>query len=546
MGLFQFCRMPFGLTGVPSSFQHLMDNILRGLSFVTIYLDDILVHSMDEKMHCQHLHEVFQRLAAAGLTLRGRKCHIGLSRVTYLGHVFMGSGMSPDPQKIEAIVQWPNQQMLTAVRKFLGLASYYRRYMQKFSDVAAPLNALTQKCVPFVWTQECTEAFTKLKEHLVRAPVLAYPTFHPDSMEFVLQTDASAVGLGAVLEQDGHAIAYASRSLTQAERQYSVIQRECLAIVYALKQFRHYLLGRHFRLFTDHAPLQWLSAQKMEGMLCHWALAMQEYSFQIVYRKGSLNANADALSRIDTQVLPCSVTVSLPEYSSAELRMAQQADPAVSKVLQACGQASSPPQGQECGQYPLRRYVQLWSQLQVVDGVLCRQYVPSPMSETVTVPILPVSMRPQALIRNHDIPTAGHQGAERTLHRLRKEAYWISMAKDVERHCQECTKCQQSKLPMPQRAPLTNVPVGRPREMIAVDILEVPVSSNNNRYLLVVQDYFTKWAEAIPLPDQTATRITAELIKLFCTHGHPDILHSDQGRNFESTILAPTLQAFGE
>ena len=154
--------------------------------------------------------------------------------------------------------------------------SCYRRYMQKFSDIAAPLNALTQKCVPFVWTQECTEAFTRLNEHLVRAPVLAYLTFHPNSKEFVLQTDASAVDLGAVLEQDGHAIAYASRSLTQAERQYSVIQRKCLAIVYALKRFRHYLLGRHFRLFTDRAPLQWLSAQKMEGILCRWALAMQE------------------------------------------------------------------------------------------------------------------------------------------------------------------------------------------------------------------------------------------------------------------------------
>ena len=262
MGLFQFCRMPFGLTGAPSSFQRLMDNILRDLSFVTIYLDDILVHSRDKKMHCQHLNEVFQRLAAAGLTLRGRKCHIGLSRVSYLGHVFTGSGMSPDPQKIEAIVQWGQPTDATAVRQFLGLASYYRRYTQKCSDIAAPLNALTQKCVPFVWTQECTEAFTRLKEHLVRAPILAYPTFHSNSKEFVLQTDASAVGLGAVLEQGGYVIAYASRSLTRAERQYSVIQRECLAIVYALKQFRHYLLGRHFRLFTDHAPLQWLSAQK--------------------------------------------------------------------------------------------------------------------------------------------------------------------------------------------------------------------------------------------------------------------------------------------
>ena len=149
MGLFQFCRMPFGLTGAPSSFQRLMDNILRGLSFVTIYLDDILVHSRDEKMHCQHLNEVFQRLAAAGLTLRG-KCHICLSHVSYLGHVFTGLGMLPDPQKIEAIVQRGQPTDATAVRQFLGLASYYRRYIQKLSDIAAPPNALTQNCVPFV------------------------------------------------------------------------------------------------------------------------------------------------------------------------------------------------------------------------------------------------------------------------------------------------------------------------------------------------------------------------------------------------------------
>ena len=543
MGLYQFRRMPFGLAGAPSSFQRLMDKVMRGLPFVTIYLDDILVHSADEQTHTHHLQEVFQRLTEAGLTLKGKKCHIGLSTVAYLGHIFTGAGMSPDPQKIQSVLQWPQPSDVSTVRQFLGLASYYRRYIHCFSDIAAPLNALTQKGVPFTWTENCTKAFTTLKERLVSAPVLAFPRFDHNSSEFALQTDASAVGLGAVLEQDGHVIAYASRALTQPERQYSVIQRECLAIVYALKQFRHYLLGRHFKLFTDHAPLQWLSAQKMEGMLCRWALAMQEYSFQVVYRKGSLNTNADALSRVET--LPCSVTLSLPHHSNTELQAAQRADPAISKVLQAHSQASSPPPSREWRQYPLRRYVQMWRQLRVIDDVLYRHYVPSPMLDAVTVPVLPACMQHQALIRNHNTPTAGHQGSERTLQRLRQEAYWVSMAKDVERHCRECTKCQQAKLPMPQRAPLTNVPIGRPWEMIAVDILEVPISSNNNRYLLVVQDYFTKWGEAIPLPDQTATRITAELVKLFCTHGHPAILHSDQGRNFESTILAQTLQAFG-
>jgi len=213
---------------------------------------------------------------------------------------------------------------------------------------------VTKKGVTFVWTQECTVAFTTLKNHLLQAPVLTYPKFTPNASEFVLQTDASAVGLGAVLEQEGHVVAYASRSLTAPERQYSVIQKECLAVVYALKQFRHYLLGRHFQILTDHAPLQWLSAQKMEGMLCRWALAIQEYDFHIVYRKGSLNANADALSR--TNNTPCAITLATPHPSTTDLRSAQLADPCISKVLQARAHSELPPQDPDWRQHPLQQY----------------------------------------------------------------------------------------------------------------------------------------------------------------------------------------------
>jgi len=167
------------------------------------------------------------------------------------------------------------------------------------------------------------------------------------------------------------------------------------------------------------------------------------------------------------------------------------------------------------------------------------------MHQMVTVPILPRSLQKDALIRNHDVPTAGHLGAEKTLERLRGDAFWGNMAKDVEEYCRQCPTCQQSKPPMPQRAPLHNIPIGQPWQMIAVDILQVPLSTKNNRYLLVIQDYFTKWADAIPLPDQTASRITAELIKFFSTYGPPQVLHSDQGRNFESTMFTQALHAFG-
>ena len=351
------------------------------------------------------------------------------------------------------------------------------------------------------------------------------------------------MGLGAVLEQDGHVVVYASRSLTTPEQQYSVIQRECLAVIYALKQFRHYLLGRYFEIVTDHAPLQVLSAQKMEGMLCRWALAIQEYDFSIMHRKGSLNNNADALSRLNHS--PCAITLTTPQFSASELHSAQLADTCTSKVLQACADSKQSPQGPEWCQHPLKRYRQLWAQLKIIDGVLCRKYAPRPTSETITVPILPANLRGEALSRNHDIPSAGHLGPNKTLDRLRNESYWVNMAQDVEYHCRNCTKCQQSKLPLPPRAPLMNIPIGQPWQMIAIDILEVPVSTNNNRYLLVVQDYFTKWADAIPLIDQTSARITQEVIKLFSIYGQPEIIHSNQGRNFESSILTQTLEAFG-
>ena len=187
--------------------------------------------------------------------------------VSHLGYTFSAEGMAPDPNKTQAIREWPTPGNVKAVRQFLGLASYYRRYIKNFANVAAPLHRLTQKSTPFEWNQECDQAFLALKQHLVQPPILIFPDFGPTAKQFVLQTDASSQGIGAVLEQGGQVVAYASRVLTAAEKSYSVIQQECLAMVYALKQFRHCLLGCHFTLQTDHAPLQWLSGQKMEGLL---------------------------------------------------------------------------------------------------------------------------------------------------------------------------------------------------------------------------------------------------------------------------------------
>ena len=224
LGLFQFCRMPFGLSGAPASFQRLMDTLFRDLSFVTTYLDDVLIHSCTTEEHKEHLKVIFNRIKSAGLTLHGGKCHIGMYQVKHLGHIFSSKGMEPDPLKTSAVCDWPTPVDVTNLCSFLGLASYYRRYIHKFAEIAAPLHQLTIKGVPFEWSELCQSAFNQLKQKLTKAPVLVYPHFGSSAEQFILQTDASATGIGAILEQGGHVVAYASRSLSSSERNYSVIQ----------------------------------------------------------------------------------------------------------------------------------------------------------------------------------------------------------------------------------------------------------------------------------------------------------------------------------
>lgn len=337
-------------------------------------------------------------------------------------------------------------------------------------------------------------------------------------------------------------IAYASRALTKSESNYSVIQRECLAAVFGMKQFRHYLLGHSFTLMTDHAPLQWLSAQKMEGLLQRWALTMQEYAFDIVYRKGAENTNADSLSRNPISV-PHSVAVTSSQPVITDIQVVQLEDSVIKQLHRGLSSSGKPVITD--GRQPLLKwYLQLCHQLSVIDNVVCRTYTPRSLQQPVIVPVLPLSLQQSAISQSHDVPTAGHQGIAKTLQRLQGSAYWVGMAQDVAKYVKQCSVCQQAKLPTPTPAPLTNVPIGGPWQMLAADILEVSVSRRNNRYLLVVMDYFTKWAEAVPLQDQIAASISAAVIKICCSFGIPDVLHSDQGRNFESQLFRDVLTAF--
>ncbi len=303
-GLYQFRMMPFGLSGAPATFQRLMDDLLRGTDdFAAAYMDDLVIYSGTWEEHCDHIRQVMQRLREHGLTAKPKKCQFGMRFCVYLGHIVGGGQVRPEVSKLQAVEGFPVPTTKKAVRAFLGLTGYYRRFIPDFASVAAPLTDLTRKNVPnhVPWNSTCNRAFQELKRRLCNAPVLQSPDF---TQPFVIQTDASDYGVGAVLSQrdsDGcdHPVAYFSKKLLPREQNYSTVEKECLAIRLGVQAFRVYLLGRSFTVQTDHRALLWLDRLKeSNARLTRWSLALQQYSFRVEHRAGRLHANADALSRL--------------------------------------------------------------------------------------------------------------------------------------------------------------------------------------------------------------------------------------------------------
>ncbi|KAL4101311.1 hypothetical protein QTP88_021331 [Uroleucon formosanum] len=306
-GHFEFVRMPFGLCGAPSTFQRLMNNVLTGLNGTKafVYLDDIIIYAVDLVQHEARLEEVFQRLREFNLQLQPSKCQFLRHEVVYLGHLITDAGVKPDPTKISCVRDHPVPRNPTEIKRFLGLSGYYRRFIEKYSQIAKPMTTLLKKGQPFEWTAECQTAFETLVQKLVTAPILQYPNFEEP---FILTTDASQYAIGSIISQGeiGHdlPIAYASRTLNKAEQNYSTTEKELLSIVWSVKHFRPYLLGRKFRIYTDHQPLTWLFNVKDPGSrLMRWRLKLAEYQYEVIYKPGATNTNADALSRMGQVML---------------------------------------------------------------------------------------------------------------------------------------------------------------------------------------------------------------------------------------------------
>ena len=613
-GLYQFKVLPFGLTNAPATFERLMDQVLNGMlgEKCLCFLDDIVALGDTFEAAVLNLQSVFDRLKSAGLTLKPKKCNLFRQKVSYLGHVVSADGITCDPDKIEAVANWKTPRTVTEVRSFLGFANYYRRFIQSFAHIASPLSALTQKGKPFKWTDECEKAFQVLKKTLIEAPILAYPSSNPDDT-YILDTDASLVGIGAVLSQRQNGvervIAYASQTLSRAQRNYCTTYRELLAVVSFIKHFKHYLLGQtQFIIRTDHMSLKWLiNFKDAEGLIGRWLVSIQPYNYVIEHRRGVNHGNADGMSRKEPLVRrrrcnraeckECPTTHKvqvenkidddrmevvnavqpnvtsdsgsnsggtgsgtesdatiletnwLQNWSNEDLQTLQRNDPAIKIIIawKESGMVRPTRDDLHAQGSEVRDYCGQWANLEMIDGLLYRKWIPKSTKRVCRQLLTPVPIRSKIFNQLHEVRTAGHMGIRRTLLKVRQRFFWPRCKTDIQRWCKQCVICAKVKPGPGFRAKLHQVPIRNKLDRVAIDILgELPETDDGNKYILVVSDYYTKWTQAIALPNQLAQTVADKLmIEFFSVFGMPKVLHSDQGRNFESHLFRQLCELLG-
>ena len=526
-GHFEFLVLPFGLTNAPATFMNLMHSIFREQldDFVIIFLDDILVYSKDLDSHVAHVRQTLSILRHHQLYAKVSKCAFFQSSVEYLGHVVSAQGLQVDPAKVQAVQDWKIPTNVTEVRSFLGLAGYYRRFIPQFARIAAPLTNLTRKNIPFTWSLREGEAFTALKEVLQHAPVLQLAD---PSKDYIVTADASDFAIGAVLSQiweDGeHPIAYESRKLNAAEMNYPTHERELLSVVHALRQWRHYLLGKHFKIVTDHHSLKYLMTQpNLSKRQARWVEQLSEFDFEVVHRPGKSNVVADALSRLSTVQVGTASRRHHREDLFRGLEQAYQKEEEIKEILDNLEAHKEFCVVQNKLYYRGKGRMQLY---------------------------LPQGMRDLILRECHDTRYSGHLGVRKTEELVSRDFYWPTLQADVATYVATCEECQRNKPSNVRPAGLLQpleIP-GQRWEKISMDfITHLPKTRAGYDSLLVMVDYLTKMMVLRPTHG-TATAVDTARIFMDAVvrlHGLPRVIVSDRDTKFTSNFWREVCRVMG-
>lgn len=586
LGFYEYIKMPFGLSNSPATYQRVMEECLGDLNMkiCIIYLDDLIIFSKDFKQHLERLDIVLTRLKECNLKLSADKCFFIKSKVKFLGHVVGKHGVETDPDKVEKVKNWPTPKDADSLRSFIAFVGYYRKFIRNFSKIAKPLTDLlpptsTKKGKikaqePWNWGPEQETVFNQLKETLMSPPILAYPNFQ---LPFELHIDASTQGLGAILyqDQDGtkRVIAYASRSLSRSEKNYSAFKLEFLALKWAVTdKFSDYLLLNKFIVYTDNNPLTHiLTSAKLDATGQRWASALGEYNFDIVYRAGLKNGDADGMSRYpyqeisDDQVcvkdqtikavcssLNCtplniievtdSPSLPLAQIETRELRKSQREDPLIGKWIKAVVDKQLPHK-KICNSKSDISMKKNFQHFLMIRGILYRETIDNLTQAKVKQLVLPEKYKMDVLRGLHT--EVGHPSKDRTLSLIRERFFWPGVYTDVEKYVGSCDRCLRRKSPTNSRAPLNSIESTYPLELVCMDFLTVDPCKGGYGNILVITDHYTKYALAIPTHNQTA-KTTAEALynNFIVNYGVPSRIHSDQGRNFESNIIAELCKLF--
>ena len=571
---------PFGLSGAPATFQRLMSAILGELNWsaALCYLDDVLVWGRTWREHSERLREVLNKLRNAGVLLSPTKCCFGVREVEFLGHVIGNGTMRISEARTRALMETPKPTTVTLLRKAMGAFSYVQRWIPGMATIAKPLYAMMKgpRNAPLRWSEEASGAFEKLRSQVASAPILQLPDM---KKPFVLVTDASDVGTGAMLAQhhDGKQlapVAFFHHTLSQAERNYPVTDRELLAVILAIKKFRIYLSSQPFDLITDHAALKWLNSLSMDeihGRRARWLDYLQQFQIRPIHRPGTSPelSMADYLSRVGHHGFPLAMQcLSLQVvdgkrdgihqlttlFTIEELRAAQRSCPAVGPVIQEL--QSSRSDGTICKESEciLRRRARLCLGS---DGVLRykeskgRSTQSQPMGRRqILVVVLPRSLRRKFLELVHNAPLSGHMGRNRTVERIRDIVWWPYMSEDVATYVRGCDACQRHKRPKhPDRAQLeeTDIP-SAPLARIQIDFVGPfqPSVPDQFRYVLAIQDVLTRYSLLVPAIDCTADTAARIILERWLTvFDIPEVIQSDQGSHFTGDVFSKLCAAIG-